>query len=440
MPIYRDVDKEDVSSMGHLDAAWNDLGSRAVHLSALVLCAFIIAFIAWAAWATVDEVTRGQGQVVPARRVQVIQHLEGGILGEVMVREGQEVQIGQPLARVDNVGAESQLRDLNARILEHRAATLRLNAELSGIPPVFPEEIPPNVVSSETNAYNSRVLKVERERELMQSQLEQKQQEMQEMNQRAETFRHALELAQRRSELARPMVLKKLYPEVDYLNLQQEVVRLQGEINAIANSIGKTELAVREAEQRLRLTDAEMRSQVIKELNERQSEMASLEQSMATGADRVTRTELRAPVRGIINVINLNTIGGVVKPGEPIMELVPLDDTLVVEAKIRPADIAFIHPGQKAIIKLTAYDSTIYGSLSGEVEQISADTLPGQNNEVHFLVKIRTAEAGLVHRGEKLPIMPGMVASVDILTGKKTVLTFLIKPIVRGMDNALRER
>lgn len=443
MPLYKEDNKEDIASMGHLDAAWNDLGSRQSHIASFCLCGLLVAFVVWAGWATVDEVTRGQGQVVPSRRVQVIQHLEGGILASVMVREGQEVAEGEPLARVDNVGAESQLKDIRTRILEQRAAILRLQAEENGITPVFPEAMrqsAPAVVASELNAFQSRQLQRQREKEVMESQLEQRKQEWQEQKQRADTFHQALELANRRSELARPMVAKKLYPEVDFLNLQQEVVRLQGEINAIAKGMSKTESSVREAEQRLSLTDAEAQSGIIKELNTRTSELASLEQSLATGADRVTRTELRAPVRGIVKTIKLNTLGGVVKPGEPIMELVPLDDTMVIETKVRPADIAFIHPGQKAVIKLTAYDSAIYGHLKGVVEQISADTLPGPNGEVYFLVKIRSEDAGLEHNGQSLPIMPGMVAMVDILTGKKSVLTYLVKPIVRGMDNALRER
>lgn len=445
MPLYRPEKQEDISSMGYLDAAWNDLGTRQAHLAAIALCGLFIAFILWSAWATVDEVTRGQGQVVPSRRVQVIQHLEGGILSAVLVREGQEVLEGMPLARLDNVGAESQLKDVRTRIMEQQAAIIRLQAEEKGVIPVFPDDMianAPHIVLQERSAYDSIIRQRQRENEVLQSQLEQRQQELQEQKQRIETFRQALELAQRRSDLAQPLVEKKLYPEVDFLNLRQEVVRLQGEINALGKAMGKTDLFVREAEQRLQLGQAERQSAVVKELNTRASELASLEQSLATGSDRVTRAELRAPVRGIVNVIKLNTIGGVVKPGEPIMELVPLDDTLVVETKVRPADIAFIHPNQRAIIKLTAYDSAIYGSLNGTVEQISADTLPGANpnSEVFFLVKIRTSEAGLIHNGQKLPIMPGMMASVDILTGKKSVLNYLIKPIVRGMDNALRER
>lgn len=446
MPLYREPEKlsrEELPFASPVDAAWNSQGQSTRHVQSLILVFLFAAFIAWAMWASVDEVTRGQGQVVPSQRVQVIQHLEGGILNEVLVTEGQQVSIDQPVARVDNVGVASVLRDMQTRIAEKEATIIRLEAELNEKALDFPEALQsqaPSAVESEKNAYAARKQQRVEEVNILQSQLEQREQELTELSNRKETFTQALELAQRRADLAKPLLARKLYPEVDYLSLQQEIVRLKGEISTFTTSIAKGESAIREANQRLSLGGAEFKSEVVKELNLRKSELASLRESLTAGADRVTRTELRSPVSGIVNRIILNTKGGVVQPGEPIMEIVPIDDTLLIEAQIRPADIAFIHPGQKAIVKLTAYDYAIYGSLNGLVEQLSADSLTGPRGEVYFLVKVRTNENAIHYRDQILPIMPGMVASVDILTGKKTIMQYLLKPITKARDNALRER
>lgn len=434
---------EDREFMSKVDEAWLDTGSSQAKRLTVAFCSLLVIFVAWAGFAAIDEVARGQGQVVPSQRVQLIQHLEGGILDEVLVREGETVVPGQILARVDNVGAASQLRDTQTRILETRLAIIRLNAEIRGISPKFPAVVVkthPFLVRSQINAYNARRSQWENSQSVFSQQVEQKTQELNELLSRRTTYGQALGLVRKRVELATPLVERKLYAEVDFLNLQQEAVRIQGDIAAVANNIAKTRASVREAEQRKTLGRREFESSAVEEMNAMQSELSSLEESQTAGKDRVTRTELRSQVRGIVNKILLNTKGGVVKAGENIMEIVPLDDTLLVEAKISPKDIAFIHANQKAVVKITAYDSSIYGSMEATVEQISADTTTTERGDIFFLVKVRTKENAIHHKGEVLPIMPGMVASVDILTGKKTVLAYLLKPITRASQYALRER
>lgn len=429
--------------MGNVDAAWHD-SARPLHkVIVITLCTLLAFFLIWATWAEVDEVTRGQGQVIAAQRNQVIQHLEGGILTELLVRENARVEQGQVLARVDNVAAESHLRDTHTRLWGQRAAIERLQAEIEERPPNFSPELQqeiPSVVKAESNIYEAHVRKQEQEIRLLDSQCEQKRQEMEELEGRKKTFERALPIATRRAELALPLMKRNLYPEVEYLSLQQEMNRLAGEIKSLSVAILKAQSAIDELVYKKRLYQADYHSQLVNEINKFQAEAASLEEILTTGSDRIMRTELKSPVRGIVNRIFLNTKGGVVKAGEPIMDIVPLDSVLVVEAKIRPADIAFIHAQQKAIIKLTAYDYTTYGGLEAEVESISADTVESKSGETFYLVKLAADRSSVLYRGQELPVIPGMVASVDIFTGKKTIMTYLLKPIIKAKDSALRER
>ena len=231
-----------------------------------------------------------------------------------------------------------------------------------------------------------------------------------------------------------------LFSKVDYLDLEQRVVTLGGDIEALSSTMSKAKEAAEEARRKLALRKAEMEAQISEEINKRRTELTSLQEVLSAGGDRVTRTELRSPVRGTVKRVVVNTLGGVVRPGDPVMEVVPLDDTLLVEARIRPADIAFIHADQKAMVKISAYDFSIYGGLEARVEQISADTIEDRKGEYYYLVKLRTQKNAINYRNEQLPIIPGMVASVDIISGKKSILDYLLKPILKARQNALRER
>ena len=443
MAVFRE-ELAEAQHMGASDAAWSNFGPKSRHFIALALCVMLIIAIIWAAWAEIDEVTRAQGQVIPSQRVQIIQHLEGGILVDVPVKEGQTVEADQVLAKVDNVGASSVLRDTQTRVQEHEAAIARLEAEIEGREPVFNEMLSksnPQLVESERNTYTIRNRQHIEEMNVLDSQIQQRKQELQEGLSRKTALGETLGLVEQRVQRIKPLMQRKLYSEVDYLNLQQEVVRLKGEIDALLNTISKTETAIKETEQRKDLSLATWRSELTKELNIRKSEMASLKENLIANFDRVQRTDLRSPVRGIVKRLLITTLGGIVKPGGEIMEVIPLDDNLLIEAKVRPADIAFIHPGQKAVVKITAYDSSIYGNLDAVVEQIGADTITEQpKGDVFYLIKVRTEQNSIRHKGQELPITPGMVASVDILTGKKTILNYLLKPILKARDAALRER
>lgn len=438
-----DSERADVAYMSEVDAALHRAGHPYAYLLSLAIAAVFGIFFIWAAFAPLDEVTRGQGQVIPSQRVQIIQNLEGGILRELMVHESQIVEKGDVLVRIDNEAAESFYRDAFSKSVEHQVAIARLEAELENRDPVYPVEILkewPTIVENQADVHRARKQQTAVEQRVLEAQLHQKQQEIEEMSNRKRQLEDSLRVAVEQREIARPLMEKQIYPRVEYLSLEQKVISLRGEISSLAISIPKARAAAEEATERLAFRKAQIRSEALEELNKRRGEFASLRETLSAGGDRVTRTDVRSPVRGTVKRLIVNTVGGVIKPGEPIMEIVPLDDTLLIEVRIRPADIAFLHPDQKAIVKITAYDFSIYGGLEGAVEQISADTIEDRKGEFYYLVKLRTRKSAIVYRGEALPIMPGMTATVDILTGKKTVLDYLLKPILKARQNALRER
>lgn len=437
------LSESDLKYMSEVDAALYRRGHPFAYVLSLTICLLLASLLVWTHFAILDEVTRGMGQVIPSQRVQVIQNLEGGIMEDILVRENQIVEKGDILIRISNEMAQSTLKDTASQALEHQAAIARLQAEASGAEPEFSEELQakaPNAVRDQMNIHQARKDQLNQELAVLRSQHSQRLQEVQEMTIRRNQAATDLKLAQEQMSIAKPLMQKNVYPRVEYLSLERTVSSLRGDVQSLGVAIPRVQQAAQEIKQREAQRLAEFRAMALQEMNQHQVELNSKLHLLAAGQDRVTRTDVRSPVRGTVKQIVLNTVGGVVKPGEPIMEIVPLDDTLLIEANITPADIAFLHPGQKAMIKITAYDFSIFGGLEGVVEQISADTIENQKGESFYKVKLRTQASALIYRGEKLPIIPGMTASVDILTGKKSVLDYLLKPILKAKENALRER
>lgn len=450
---------EDLPYAAEVEAALARRPTQNARWLSIGVFAFFVLFILWASMATLDEVTHAEGQVVPSSRTQIIQNLEGGILSSVEVREGQIVEKNDVLARINNEMAESNLRDMLYKAMENLIAVRRLHACVTDTPLTWPENVKEwleegigypltedqlaqgkalMAVQEETFAVQSRQRKSELD--VLMSQFEQRRQEVKEQLARKEQLGASLHLIHEQLGMASSLLQKRSYSRRQYLELQERSVQVSGEIHTLEMSIPKAEAAASEAEHRISLRKAELDSALMEESNKRSLELASLRESLSAGSDRVTRTELRSPVRGSVKTIYINTLGGVIKPGEPIMEIVPLDDTLLVEARVRPADVAFLHPGQKAMVKVSAYDFSIYGGLDGVLEQISADTIEDKRGEFYYQVKVRTMKTSIVYHGEELPIMPGMMTTVDIMTGKKTVLDYLLKPILKAKQNALREK
>lgn len=414
------------------------------HILLLSVAAFFLIFVIWANLATLDEVTRGQGRIIPSSEIQKLQSLEGGIVDAFLVKEGEEVKAGQLLLRLRDIQASSDLGSNQKRILGLQAKIARLQAESEGrATPNFTEDVMkgvPESVSEELNSFRASQANLQNQLAVTEQQLAQRRQEISELRGRIGDVRAVIALARQEMETIRPLVERGSAPKLELLQKERELKERQTELNSLESSVPRIQAAMTEAEARIKEVRSSFQAQAQTELAATQIELNSLGETLGALQDRKTRTEIKSPVNGYVKDITVSTIGGVVQPGVILVEIVPKDDQLLVEAEIRPSDIAFLHPGQKAVVKITAYDFSIYGGLKGELVDISADTITNEKDEKVYRVRIRTDETTLKRKNEVLPIIPGMVASVDILTGKKTVMEYLLKPIVKTLGSSLGER
>jgi len=434
---------EDAPFIGGVAGASLYRPRRFAHILLFTIVLFVALFLTWASFARLDEVTRGEGRVIPSSQVQVIQNLEGGIVSEIRVRESEIVEAGDVLLRLDNVKAASDLRGGRQRYLALLGSVARLQAEIEerGI------DFPPGVMNEarrvaidETALFNARQAALQSELEILRNQANQRDQEVAELENRLVQLERSFELASDELRITEPLAAKRVVSKVNLLKLKRQVNDLQGELESAQLSMPRLKLAQREAHRRIEERYLNFRAEAQRELNTVQIEAETLAEAIAADSDRVNRTDVRSPVRGTIKSLFVNTVGGVIQPGQDLVEIVPLEDTLLVEAQVRPADIAFLRPDQAAVVKVTAYDFAVYGGLEAEVESISADTITDDRGEHFFRVRVRTDSNSLEKTGEELPIIPGMTTQVDILTGQKTVLDYLLKPILRVRDGAFRER
>lgn len=403
----------------------------------------LIFAIYWASVSEIEELTRGIGKVVPSRQIQVVQNLEGGILAELHVHTGDIVKKGQLLMRLDETRFFAPLQDNHFNYLALKAKVARLVAETKGIKIAIPEEIAEEskeIVDRELALYNSRQEELNTTLEILQETVNQRQQEVEELRAKLTELVRTYRLLSREIELTRPLIAEGAVSQVELLRLERQASQMKGSIAATKLAIPRVVSKHKEALQEMREERLSFANKAKVELNEVYPRLQGLSSTSKALADRLDRTAIRSPVYGTINQILVNTVGGVIQPGMDLIEIVPLEDTLLVEARIKPADIAFLRPRQKAMVKFTAYDFTIYGGLEAELEHISADSLVDEQGNSYYLVKVRTKQNYITGKNGELPIMPGMVASVDIMTGKKTVLSYLLKPILRVQQTALRER
>jgi adhesin transport system membrane fusion protein len=404
---------------------------------------FIVAMIVWAAFAAIDEFTRGDGRVIPSRSVQLVQNLEGGIVAEVFVREGQRVKKGEVLLRLDDVRFSSSLRESKVSQEQLQAKASRLKAEADGLE--FPEEellkqLPEKNVSIEKDLYIARQQELTGNSQVIRQQITQKQQELSELNAKSEQLKRSYQLLNSELKLTKPLVAQGAVSQVELLRLQRQVNDLAGELESVNLSGPRIEASLEELEQKLALAESAFRSEAQAEFNEVQAELSRLKESTQAIEDQVDRTLVKSPVAGTIKQLFVKTLGGVVQPGMDILAIVPSEDSLLIETRIRPADIAFMHPDQEAMVKFTAYDFSIHGGLSGKVVNISPDTIVDDEGNSYYLVQIETDSSFLGDASDPLPIIPGMTVNVDVLTGKKTILDYILKPILKTKQLALRER
>lgn len=424
------------------DADWARLQQEPLRARAMLRIALLafISLIVWAAFAEVDEVTRGEGRIIPSRQLQIVQSVDGGVVEELMVREGDIVEAGQMLARIDPTRFESSLRENRVQYLALQAQGARLTALTQGGPLEFPEEVEqeaPDLAAHERRLYETSLSELEGQTAIARQQVTQRRQELREAESRRATAGSTLSLINQELKVTQPMLASGAVSEVEILRLRREQSIASGQYSQAAAQISRIQSAIAEAEGREQEVALKMRNEWRVQLSSTMSKLASLQEGSSALADRVKHSSIRSPVRGTVSRRLVSTVGGVVQPGTGLFEIVPLGDALLVEARIAPKDIAFLRPGQDAIVKFTAYDFAIYGGMEATLEHISADTVTDDQGHSFYVVRVRTRE---VTFGENQPIIPGMTTQVDILTGKKTILTYLLKPVLRAKANALSER
>ncbi|HCH5821297.1 TPA: HlyD family type I secretion periplasmic adaptor subunit [Vibrio parahaemolyticus] len=426
-----------------------------------VMVLFFVAAIGWASWAQIDQVTVGQGKVIPSSQIQVVQNLEGGLVKEILVKEGQQVKKGQQLLLIDDTRFRSDYREREQQVANLTASVLQLSASINSVavnrdfniqdweksvvldygkltfPPVL-EETQPQLTQRQKAEYREDLDNLRNQLSLIDQQVEQKQQDLVEIEARVRNLRQSYQYAKKELDITQPLADEGVVPRIELLKLQRQVNDTRREMTSSELKIPVIKSAIKESMLNRIDVALKFRSEQQEKLNNAQDQLSALVESAVGLEDRVNRTVVVSPVTGKIKTLNVNTVGGVIQPGMDIVEIVPTEDTLLVEAKIAPKDIAFLRPNLNAIVKFTAYDFTKYGGLVGELEHISADTTQDEEGNSFYIVRVRTEKTSFGQDAD-LPIIPGMTASVDIITGKRTVLEYLLKPILSAKTNALKE-
>ncbi len=409
-----------------------------------VIILFLVTASVWAARTEIDDVTRAEGRIVPSRDIQVIQATEPGVLQALYVQEGEVVDEGAILMELDGTQLASQLDQEQQRAFGLMARIERLQAEIDGEDLDFSADLltrAASVVRSETALFHGRLAELQSEVDILERQRMQRREQHQEAQVDIQTTEASLSLLAEERAIMAPLVERGVEPETTLLELRRQEAELQGRMTRAEATLARMQAALDEIDDQMRAQRSRYRAAALSDLALATAELAALEPTLPALQDRADRARIRAPVRGVVNRIHRSTLGGLARAGEDLIEIVPLDDSLLVEAYVRPADIAFVYPGQPVKVKITAYDFSRYGSLDGEITRIGADavTRSERDPEEYFVVQVRTDDNFLDADGVEVEIIPGMVAEVDILAGRKTVLEYLTQPVVRVRDRALRE-
>ena len=440
---HKKYSQNDIRFMNSLSAAILSDSPARTNILLYAVALVIVSLIAWANYAEIDERTQGSGRMIPSQQIQVVQNLEGGIIREIRVHEGDSVKKGQTLVIIDNTGAGSSFAESKSVINELRARVVRLQAE-AGIKSFNAASAGAadikELLVKEKRLYDTNMIRKKSEIGVLEQRLKQRRIELAGTSLEIKSLESSREMMAREIELTQPMVEKRLVSELEFIQLKQKVLDKKHEHESAIKNAESLVSKIKEAENQIQEIESRHRGEAQEELNKALAEIERMRENQVAIEDRVTRTNVRSPVDGTVKQLLINTVGGVVRPGMDIIEIVPYEKRLLVEAKIRPSDIAFLYPGLKAIVKLTAYDFAIYGGLDGSVVHISADTITDERQEEFYLVRIMTDKNYLGTETNKKNIIVGMTAQVDIITGKKTIMQYLMKPILRAKNNALRER
>ena len=441
--IKKNLSKRDYEFMHSLSSAVLEVAPTRLRFVLYFWVIAIFAFLTWANFALIDEIARGDGEIIPSGENQMIQNLEGGIVEEILVKEGQEVSSGQILLKIDNKKSASSYSSNAVKADALQAKIARLRAESKGqnfsVAPELEARIP-LIVENEKSLYETNKRQLNSKQSALRERLSQKRQELSEAESQLRHLKSSHEMIETEVRMTEPMVRKGVRSKIDFLKLQREANEIESKYDATNKSIPRLRSAIKEVQSTINETKYMFKGEAKIKRNEAISELRSLRENSTALQDQVSRTVVKSPMNGIVQKLFVHTVGGVLKPGEDIMEIVPSDQNLLVEVKIKPADIAFIYYGQKAIVKFSAYDFAIYGGLNGEVVHISADTIKDEKDNVFYSVRIKTSVNYLGEDHKKLKIIPGMTVNVDIITGQKSVLDYILKPILKTKQYTFSER
>ena len=452
------ISKQDLEMADDVYGALLTQSPRIHRLTIWAITTLVFSFIVWAYFAKLDRVTTGIGKVVPSSQIQIIQSLDGGILQELYVQEGVLVTKNQPLARIDDTRFRADLAQQRQEVDSLRADIIRLRSELSSIlvadvpnwqlqikitktPLIFPADLQqnlPHLVTRQQDEYRARLDSLTNLVAIQGQQIQQRFEETKELKSKIKTLEISYKLASRELALTRPLAKKLIISEVELLKLERSVNSIKGELNSIRLLVPKLQSAMAEAVLKRREAVLNYRADARAQLNELQSKFSRITEAKVGAEDKVKKALIVSPVVGTIKTIHIRTLGGVVQPGQALLEIVPTEDKLLIEAKIKPKDIAFVHLGLTAVVKITAYDFTRYGGLKGVVEHISADTTQDEDGNSFYIIRVRT-DISDIQGNHEMPIIPGMMTSVDVIIGKRTVLEYILNPVLRAKSMALRE-
>lgn len=425
-----------------VEAEWARIMQTPARARVLLYTILIVLFVllVWSYFAEIDEVAKGDGKVIPSQQLQVLQSYDGGIVQDILVKEGQAVKAGQVLLKVDPTRYLSSLEENTTQFAALAAKVQRLTALTQGSALRFNRDLKkqaPTIIENERKLYNSNLAELDEIAAGSDSRILQRKQDVEELKASLAQYEDVLDLSKKELAVTKPLLASGAVSEIEILRLERQIVELAGNIKKAKVAIQRglnaiEEEVIKKEENRLKLVN-----RWNQELTEATGEMATLQQSQTSLEDVVSQADLKSPINGTVQRLLINTVGGVITPGSAVVELVPQDDQLIVEAKISPKDIAFIREGQPAILKFSAYDFTIYGGMSAAVKHISADAITNDKDETYYLVRLETRKT---IANEELDILPGMIVQVDILTGKKTVLNYILSPLFNVTASALRER
>jgi adhesin transport system membrane fusion protein len=425
-----------------LDQVLTRMGSPGWRTPQRVMLALMCLILLWMLVARVDRVITAPGKVVPIDKVKAIQHFEGGIISEILVRENQTVKVGEPLIRLNLATGGINSSEMNARMASLQLAKIRLDAESSGLAPVWPANMLQafkDMVDAEQATYRNRKMERDNSLQALETQVFQSRKRLSETQEKLLATEQNLVFAKKELAVSESLVVDKLVSQLDHFQRQSRVAQLNGEVMSLRQAVLGAESAVQEALARVRQEDGRFRREAANEAGELQRRMSSLTEELGMAQDQEDRSVIRSPIDGVVKNLKFQAVGNVVRAGEPIMEVVPIKDQLVVELKLNPADRGYVVVGQSALVKVSTYDYLRYGGLTGTVTAIAADTDLGRNEEQYYKVVVTTDKAWLGESPSEYPISLGMLSEVDIKIDSQTILWSLIRPVLKLKAEAMRE-